>query len=74
MREGVSRSNVVLICICIFCAQLGCTQGIAEQLLFQTYAKPVPVPEFSLENLQGSRVDIRDYRGEVLLLNFRSTW
>jgi peroxiredoxin len=74
MREGFLRSGVILIFICIFCAASGVTQGTAEQVLFQTYAKPVPVPEFSLENLQGKMVDIRDYRGQVLLLNFRSIW
>ena len=64
------KSIVVLICICIFCAGLTCTQSIAEQVIFQPYTNPLPVPEFSLENLQGKTVDIRDYRGQVLLLNF----
>lgn len=34
----------------------------------------MPAPEFSLENLEGKKVDIRDYRGKVILLNFWATW
>ncbi len=40
----------------------------------QSYTKPLPVPEFSLEGLQGKTVDIRDYKGKVILLNFWATW
>jgi cytochrome oxidase Cu insertion factor (SCO1/SenC/PrrC family) len=68
------KSIVGLICICILCAGLTCTQSIAEQTIFQPYAKPSPVPEFALEDHQGKTVDIRDYRGQVLLLNFSAIW
>jgi cytochrome oxidase Cu insertion factor (SCO1/SenC/PrrC family) len=75
MRErGILRSSVVVICICIICAGLTCTQSIAGQIIFQPYARPLAVPEFALENLEGRTVDIRDYRGQVILLNFSATW
>jgi len=41
---------------------------------FQSYAKPLPLPDFSLEDLQGKTVQIKDYRGKVILLNFWATW
>jgi cytochrome oxidase Cu insertion factor (SCO1/SenC/PrrC family) len=41
---------------------------------FQSYAKPLPLPSFSLEDLQGKMVQIKDYRGKVILLNFWATW
>ena len=49
-------------------------QSQAAQSIFQSYAKPLRVPEFSLEDLQGKTVDIRDYKGRVILLNFWATW
>ena len=49
-------------------------QSQAAQSIFQSYAKPLRGPEFSLEDLQGKTVDIRDYRGRVILLNFWATW
>ncbi len=54
--------------------ELNCVQGMGGQFIFQSYDRPVPVQAFSLENLQGKMVDARDYRGQVLLLNFCATW
>ncbi len=44
------------------------------QMIFQSYSKPQPAPEFSLTDLQGKRVDIRESRGQVIFLNFWATW
>ena len=41
---------------------------------FQSYAKPLPLPDFSLEDLSGKMTQIKDYRGKVLLLHFWATW
>jgi len=37
-------------------------------------AGPVPAPEFTLENLDGTPISITDYRGQVVLLDFWATW
>jgi len=42
--------------------------------IFQSYAKALPLPDFSLEDLSGKMVQIKDYRGKVLLLHFWATW
>ena len=49
-------------------------QAGAEQTIFHAYAKPVRAPDFCLENLQGKMVDIQEYRGQVILVNFWATW
>ena len=54
--------------------ELTWNQSQAAQSLFHSYAKPLRVPEFSLEDLQGKTIDIRDYKGRVILLNFWATW
>ena len=41
---------------------------------FQSYARPLPLPDFSLEDLQGKTVQIKEYKGKVILLNFWATW
>ena len=41
---------------------------------FQSYAKPLPLPDFSLEDLQGKTVQIKEYKGKVILINFWATW
>jgi len=49
-------------------------QNASAQGVFQAFAKPQVAPDFSLENLQGKRVDMRDQRGQVILLDFWATW
>ena len=33
-----------------------------------------PAPEFALNTLEGQRVNLSDYRGKVVLINFWATW
>ena len=49
-------------------------QAEAQHMMLQSLSKPMPVPDFSLENLQGNRETILAYEGKVLLLNFWATW
>ncbi len=42
--------------------------------MFQSYTKPMPLPDFSLEDLSGKLVQIKDCRGKVVLLHFWATW
>jgi len=46
----------------------------AQHMVLHSLSKPMPVPDFSLENLQGKEVFIQEYLGKVLLLNFWTTW
>jgi len=34
----------------------------------------VPAPDFDLTSLSGERVQLEDYRGKIVLLNFWATW
>ena len=59
------------------CAGLFWLPGIENasgQTVSQTYTKPQVAPDFSLENLQGKRVNTRDHRGQVIFLGFWATW
>ena len=36
--------------------------------------EPRSAPEFALEDVQGKRVELKDFRGKVVLLDFWATW
>ncbi len=42
--------------------------------IFHAYVGQMRAPDFSLEDLQGKMVNLRDHRGQVVLLNFWATW
>jgi hypothetical protein len=42
--------------------------------VFQSYAKLLPLPDFSLDDLQGKLIHIKEFKGQVLLLHFWATW
>ena len=50
------------------------TPSWAEQGIFHAYKGQISAPDFSLEDLQGKMVNLRDHRGQVVLLNFWATW
>ncbi len=63
--------------LCLLYLSLFGVQGVEvawAQNIFQSYNKPMPIPEFSLEKLNDQMVYIRDYQGQVILLNFWATW
>ena len=73
----MTRVVLALACAGIFWLQgadFSGVQNASAQVGFQAFAKPQAAPDFSLENLQGKRVDMRDHRGQVILLNFWATW
>jgi len=80
MRNAWGRMAKVvmaLTCAGIFWlpgAEFFWVQKASAQGIFQAFAKPQVAPDFSLENLQGKRVDVRDHRGQIILLNFWATW
>lgn len=44
----------------------------APQFIFMLLDKPAP--EFTLEDLNGKKVSLSDYKGKALLINFWATW
>jgi len=53
---------------------LAWAQGGGSASIFQSYAIPLPLPDFSLEDLQGKKVQTQAFKGKVIVLNFWATW
>jgi len=63
----------LLACALFLLAQIPAAT-FGQGRIFQTYVKPMPVPDFSLDDLRGNRVNIMEYTGKTILLNFWATW
>ncbi len=49
-----------------------CTWSLAKGLT--PLENPVPAPDLRLQDLQGKTIDLTQYRGRVVLINFWATW
>jgi cytochrome c biogenesis protein CcmG/thiol:disulfide interchange protein DsbE len=64
---GRSFPLKALVCVCL-------GAGIAQPALAASSLIHKPAPEFVRTDLQGKRLDLSAYRGQVVLLNFWATW
>jgi peroxiredoxin len=49
-------------------------QTTTVRAVLQSVTDRNPAPNFSLDNSSGSSVELKDYRGKVILLDFWATW
>lgn len=49
-------------------------RGFFSSLGIQRITPPVKAKDFTLENLEGSRVSLKDFEGKLVFLNFWATW
>ncbi len=49
-------------------------EQLARRFSIMVPSEQIRVPDFELENLQGRRVSLNDFRGKILLLTFSTTW
>lgn len=47
---------------------------LLKKLSIEKFEKKTSAPDFTLKDLQGNRISLRDLRGKVIFLNFWATW
>ncbi len=84
MQVKTSSRSPVFLVFFIGTVIAGCTTGnpgeeVLDAGLARKFGVQIPqqrsaAPDFRLENLVGETVSLRDYRGDLLLLTFSTTW
>jgi cytochrome oxidase Cu insertion factor (SCO1/SenC/PrrC family) len=67
VKKMKERSNLLFILGCIFLL-------ILSNSMYAQYSVGQTVTDFTLNDVDGNAVSLYDYQGEVVLLNFFTTW
>ena len=52
----------------------GADQGPFDAAKLERLPRPIPMPEVSLPDLEGQKMSLRSLKGQVVLMNFWTTW
>ena len=73
------QGKYVLGCAAIVCLWLvanvhGADSELFEAAQLERLPRAIPIPEVSLSDLEGQKMSLRSLRGQVVLMNFWTTW
>jgi len=66
--------TMLVCCLLINSAQAAEHQQPKLGYTLTALSKPIPAPDFTLEDIDAKKFSLKDYRGKVILLNFWATW
>jgi peroxiredoxin len=66
--------SILICCLLIFPAQAAEREQPKLGYVLTALSKPAPAPDFSLQDIDGKKFSLKEYRGKVVLLNFWATW
>ena len=64
----------VIVCLWLVASVHGAGPGLFEAAHLERLPRPIPIPEVSLPDLEGQKMSLRSFKGQVLLMNFWTTW
>src|SRR6201984_3847715 len=77
----MSRFSKLLCAVLLSFFAFGIVAGRAQSTInfklvptLQPMKEIAPTPDFTLTNLEGKKVSLKDFRGETVFLNFWATW
>jgi peroxiredoxin len=87
MQKNLSSLALIVVIFCLWSLSIGCnsatTPGSSTPPTTSASTKPLPpgeptsgkiAPNFTLPNLEDRPVNLTDYRGKIVVLNFWATW
>ena len=77
MHRLWKRGVALLVCVWLLGGLGSMRIGGADPLLdarMERFPRAIPLPEISLPDVEGVRVSLRSFKGQVILVNFWTTW
>lgn len=63
-----------IICVWLVASAHAAGPGPFESAQLERLPRPIPLPEVSLPDLEGQKMSLRSFKGQVVLMNFWTTW
>jgi cytochrome oxidase Cu insertion factor (SCO1/SenC/PrrC family) len=76
-RKGYKLRRLLLIFLPMFLLPLSnipLANAQFSEARIQEFDTPVEAPDFSLKDIDGNQVSLKELRGKVVILNFFTTW
>ena len=64
----------VIVCLWLVASVHGADPGLFEAAQLERLPRAIPMPEVSLPDLEGQKMSLRSFKGQVVLMNFWTTW
>src|SRR5262245_64928554 len=79
MRDAMIQGKCILgfaaiVCLWLVSSVYGAEPGLFEAAQMERLPRPIPLPEISLSDLEGQKTSLRSLKGQVVLMNFWTTW
>ena len=64
----------VIVCLWLVASVHGAGPELFKAAQIERLPRPIPLPEVSLPDLEGQTMSLRSLKGQVVLMNFWTTW
>ena len=64
----------VIVCLGLVASVHGADSALFEAAQLERLPRAIPTPEVSLPDPEGKKISLRSFKGQVVLMNFWTTW
>ena len=64
----------IVVCLWLVASVHGADSELFDAAQLERFPRAIPMPEVSLPDLAGQKMSLRSLKGQVVLMNFWTTW